>query len=129
MDRNMICCGYVSKMKLASVGPGATGMCVYKRVSPWEERRMLKIYSKDSCPYCDKAKNYLKKIGQDFVEVNVTNDLETKMWLKVQGHTTVPQIYYKDQLLVEGGYTGLSKMLPQDIEDKKSAINQQLFTN
>jgi len=90
---------------------------------------MLKIYSKDSCPYCDKAKNYLKKIGQDFVEVNVTNDLETKMWLKVQGHTTVPQIYYKDQLLVEGGYTGLSKMLPQDIEDKKSAINQQLFTN
>jgi glutaredoxin len=129
MDRNMICCGYVSKMTRASVGPGATGMCVYKTISPWEERRMLKIYSKDSCPYCDKAKNYLNQIGQDFVEVNVTNDLETKMWLKVQGHTTVPQIYYKDQLLVEGGYTGLSKMLPQDIEDKKSAINQQLFTN
>ena len=90
---------------------------------------MLTIYSKDMCPYCDGAKAYLKKIGQDFVEVNVTHDMEKKLWLKSQGHTTVPQIYYKDQVLVEGGFTGLSKMLPQDIEDRKSAINQQLFTS
>lgn len=90
---------------------------------------MITIYSKDLCPYCDGAKAYLTKIGQEYEEINVTNDMDKKLWLKEQGHRTVPQIYYKDQLFVEGGYTGLSNMLPQDIEDRKSVINKQLLTD
>ena len=87
---------------------------------------MLTIYSKDLCPYCDGAKAYLKKIGEPYKEINVTNDMDTKLWLKDQGHKTVPQIYYKGQLFVEGGYTGLSKMLPQDIEDRKRVITESI---
>lgn len=85
---------------------------------------MLTIYSKDMCPYCDGAKAYLKKVGQAYEEINVTYDIEKKLWLKEQGHKTVPQIYYKDQLFVEGGYTALSKMLPADIEDRKRVITE-----
>lgn len=87
---------------------------------------MLTIYSKDLCPYCDGAKAYLNKIGQEYIEVNVTRDQDLKLWLKEQGHNTVPQIYYHDQLLVEGGFAGLSKMLPADIEERKRVIDESL---
>jgi len=87
---------------------------------------MITIYSKDFCPYCDGAKAYLDKIGEEYIEVNVTNDQDLKLWLKEQGHKTVPQIYFQDQLFVEGGYTGLSNMLPNDIEERKRVINESL---
>lgn len=87
---------------------------------------MLTIYSKDLCPYCDGAKVYLKKIGEQYEEINVTHDMDLKLWLKKQGHKTVPQIYYLGQLFVEGGYTGLSNMLPQDIEDRKRVITESI---
>jgi glutaredoxin len=87
---------------------------------------MITIYSKDMCPYCDGAKGYLNKIGQEYIEVNVTHDMDLKLWLKEQGHKTVPQIYYQGQLFVEGGFEGLSKMLPNDIEERKRVINESL---
>lgn len=90
---------------------------------------MITIYSKSYCPYCDGAKAYLTKVGVEHEVIDVTDDMEKKLWLKEQGHRTVPQIYYKGQLLVEGGYDGLSKLLPTDIEERKRAINEQLHSN
>ena len=73
-----------------------------------------------------RTKVTMKKVGQEYEEINVTNDMDLKLWLKDQGHKTVPQIYYKGQLFVEGGYNALSKMLPQDIEDRKRVITESI---
>jgi len=89
---------------------------------------MIIVYTKDLCPYCDGAKAYLNKIGEPFEAVNITNNPDLREWLINQGHKTLPQVYYKDKLLVEGGYTGLGALLPSDIESRKNAIDQSLLT-
>ena len=86
---------------------------------------MIIVYTKDFCPYCDGAKAYLKKLGEEYEEVNITRNPELREWMIAQGHKTVPQIYYRDKLLVEGGYTGLTQLHPSDIQEKKSVINQK----
>lgn len=36
---------------------------------------MIKIYTTDSCPWCVKAKNYLKSKNINFTELNVAEDM------------------------------------------------------
>lgn len=36
---------------------------------------MVKVYSTNTCPWCDKAKNYLKSKGIEFQELNVQEDM------------------------------------------------------
>ena len=36
---------------------------------------MVKVYSTNSCPWCVKAKNYLKSVGVSFEELNVQEDM------------------------------------------------------
>ena len=35
---------------------------------------MVKVYSINSCPWCDKVKKYLKSKQVDFTECNIEND-------------------------------------------------------
>jgi glutaredoxin len=53
---------------------------------------MLTVYSKDNCPFCDRAKNLLKLKGIRFQEVRVDLDAQAKQFIIEQGHRTVPQI-------------------------------------
>ncbi|MGL5380174.1 glutaredoxin domain-containing protein [Clostridium sp.] len=39
---------------------------------------MIKVYSTDACPWCVKAKNYLKSKDVVFEEVNVQDDMEAR---------------------------------------------------
>lgn len=39
---------------------------------------MVKVYSTNQCPWCVKAKNYLKSINVDFEEFNVSDDMEAR---------------------------------------------------
>lgn len=39
---------------------------------------MIKIYTTDSCPWCDKAKSYLKSQNLEFTELNVQDDMEAR---------------------------------------------------
>ena len=53
------------------------------------------IYSKNTCPYCVKAKGLLSRKGKQFKEINVeldTNALQ-EMLAKSGGKRTVPQIF------------------------------------
>ena len=70
---------------------------------------MLTIYSKNNCPFCDKAKYLLKSKGVEYVEVKIDQDPEARNFVMSEGHRTVPQIYKDGQLLVEGGFQGLAK--------------------
>ena len=36
---------------------------------------MIKVYSTNSCPWCVKAKNYLKSVNIEFEEFNVQEDM------------------------------------------------------
>lgn len=39
---------------------------------------MVKVYSTAVCPWCDKAKDYLKRKEVEFTQVNVQEDMEAR---------------------------------------------------
>lgn len=67
------------------------------------------IYSKDNCPWCDKAKEFFeskniqyteKKFGVDFIKEQLI-----ELMPEVPERLTVPQIWINDEYI--GGYTDL----------------------
>jgi glutaredoxin 3 len=79
---------------------------------------MLTVYSKNYCPFCDKAKHLLTTKGIDYQEIKIDEDHEAREWLLEQGHRTAPQIYYGTELFVEGGYQGLAKLSDEEIHQR-----------
>ncbi len=53
------------------------------------------IYSSEVCPYCVRAKDLLKRKGQSWVEINISQQPERRaeMVEKSGGRQTVPQIF------------------------------------
>ena len=85
---------------------------------------MITLYTKDHCPYCDGAKSFLKSWNEDFVEIDIMSNDNAREYLIQQGYKTVPQIYFEGKLLVEGGYTGLSKLSYDELQEKKRVIRE-----
>jgi glutaredoxin 3 len=81
---------------------------------------MLKVYSKDNCPFCLQAKAFLEKKGIDFEEVRVDQNPQAREFIVNAGHRTVPQIYQDGKLFVEGGFQGLSKLTEDQLKEKLS---------
>ena len=77
---------------------------------------MISLYSKPNCPYCDQAKAWLEKNEISYTVLDISQDPEAREFLVNSGHKSVPQIYLGSQLLVEGGFTGLSKRDPQQLK-------------
>ena len=84
---------------------------------------MLTVYSKNYCPFCDKAKHLLKTNGFAFEEIKIDEDSEARDWLISQGHRTAPQIYLGEQLFVEGGYQGLAKLSAEQIQERIGVLS------
>ncbi|NDB57134.1 glutaredoxin [bacterium] len=84
---------------------------------------MITLYTKDHCPYCDGAKALLKSWNEDFTEVDIMEE-GVRDFLIGEGHKTMPQIYYNGKLLVEGGYTGLSKVSYNELQEAKRVIRE-----
>ncbi|MDO4535555.1 MAG: glutaredoxin domain-containing protein [Clostridium perfringens] len=56
---------------------------------------MVKVYTTSTCPWCTKAKDYLKSLNIDFEELNVQSDMiaRDEMIKKTkQGHVPVLDI-------------------------------------
>jgi glutaredoxin len=83
---------------------------------------MLKIYTKNLCPYCDMAKAYLKRHDIPFEEMNIEEDSEAREFLLLRGHRTVPQIYHSGALFVEGGADALTKLSAQEIRERMGEL-------
>lgn len=67
------------------------------------------IYSKNYCPYCDRAKNLLKTKGVSFEEHNIENKPEEmKALMEKTGMRTVPQIFIDDKLI--GGFDDMNAL-------------------
>ena len=91
---------------------------------------MLTVYSKDLCPHCVHAKNYLTSKNINFREINIEQDPEAREFIINQGLRTMPQIFMDGKIFVEGGWAGLSKMTAEDIlseiELRNSLADQSL---
>lgn len=79
---------------------------------------MLTVYSKNNCPFCDKAKHLLTQKNIPFDVVNIDQDQDAREWLISQGHRTAPQLYIGENLFVEGGYQGLAKLSDDEIQQR-----------
>jgi glutaredoxin 3 len=65
----------------------------------------VKMYTKDNCPYCVKAKAYFAKKNIPVQEVKVGTDIARDDFITLTGMKTVPAIYLENKLI--GGYTDL----------------------
>ena len=69
----------------------------------------VKIYSKQVCPYCDRAKTLLKGKSIPYVEEMIDGKPEEYAKLKERtGHMTVPQIFIGEKFI--GGFSELSAL-------------------
>lgn len=62
----------------------------------------IEVYSKDWCPYCKKAKAFLKSKGLTFEEIDINEGDNYQVMQERTGNKTVPQIIINKQSL--GGY-------------------------
>lgn len=77
---------------------------------------MLKLYTKDVCPFCTTAKDYLINLEIQFEEVNVQQDQGAREFLINEGHRTVPQIYYGNHQYIPGGCSALLGLTKDEIQ-------------
>jgi glutaredoxin len=74
-----------------------------------ENNKKAIVWSKDYCPYCERAKSLLKFKGIEYEERNVTGGEWTREQLleAVPGARTVPQVFIDGKLI--GTYEHLKK--------------------
>ena len=73
----------------------------------------VKIYTKENCIWCDRAKGLLNAHSIDFDEVDLSNDIERLNFYKKIGDNvkTVPQVYIDEKRI--GGYPQLKDWLSE----------------
>jgi len=73
----------------------------------------VKIYTKDNCIWCDRAKGLLNAHSIDFNEVDLSNDNERQNFYNKLGANvkTVPQVYIDNKRI--GGYQQLKEWLDE----------------
>ena len=71
---------------------------------------MNKIYTTQTCPWCQRAKVLLDKEGIAFEEVDVTTDVALQQeMIEKSGRQSVPQIFFGETHI--GGYDDLVSYL------------------
>jgi len=69
----------------------------------------VRIYTKQNCPYCVRAKHLLGKKGVAYEEIDVEERDDLRLWLaEATGQRTVPQIFVGDRSL--GGYSDVEAL-------------------
>lgn len=62
---------------------------------------MVKVYSTPTCPWCSKAKSYLKSKNIDFEDLNVQDDLKAREeMLNLSKQSGVPVINIDGNIIV-----------------------------
>ena len=92
-------------------------------MTTYRSYKMLTVYSKNNCPFCEKAKHLLTTKGIEFKTVMIDEVPDAREWLIGQGHRSAPQIYLGDELFVEGGYQGLVKLSDEELFNKLGEVD------
>ncbi len=53
-----------------------------------------RLYTQNNCPYCTIMQNKLDSWGLKYETINISYNTDGKLFLKENGHRTVPQLYY-----------------------------------
>lgn len=88
---------------------------------------MITIYSKSNCPHCDDAKEYFNTNDIPFEAIDVSKDENALLFLKKNGHKTVPQFYVGNTLLIEGGNNALQKQHPTKIIEMTKELSSKIM--
>ena len=78
----------------------------------------IEIYTRNSCVFCDNAKNFFKSKNLSYIEYNVYDDpskLEV-MLKRSNGQKTMPQIFIDDNHI--GGFDNLTEIINNGIFKK-----------
>jgi glutaredoxin 3 len=78
---------------------------------------MITIYTRNACPFCDRAKALLESRGVEFKTINIEEHPEAREFLVDGGHRSVPQIFKGNQH-IPGGYQGLAGMSEEEFNTK-----------
>ncbi|NLN16277.1 MAG: glutaredoxin family protein [Firmicutes bacterium] len=63
--------------------------------------KKVTVYSTRTCPWCDRAKNYLRSKNVDFEELDVANDPEALgEMIRLSNQMGVPVITVDDEVIV-----------------------------
>jgi glutaredoxin 3 len=68
---------------------------------------MLTVYTKNHCPFCDRAKALLESKGVPYTTINIEEQPDAREILVDLGLRSVPQIFQGTTLL-PGGFQGLA---------------------
>ena len=79
------------------------------------EPKLYKIFTRDLCWYCDKAKELLNSYGLPYSEYNIESHPHARQELLdlVPGAKTVPQVFVGKKLI--GGYDQLRKYAEESL--------------
>ncbi len=76
------------------------------------EKHKVIVYSTDSCPWCHKAKDFLKEHNIEFEDVNVGKDQEkAKEMVEKSGQMGVPVIEIDGKIVVGFDETKIKELL------------------
>jgi glutaredoxin len=79
--------------------------------------KKYRIYSKDGCPWCVKAKNLLEKLNFNYEVIDLSNDIARVSFYESRAFPshlrTVPKVYevIDNKEILIGGYTDLAAKL------------------
>jgi glutaredoxin len=68
---------------------------------------MITVYSKNNCPFCDRATALLESKAIPFKIIKMEENNGAREFLMEQGLRSVPQIF-KNGILLPGGFQGLA---------------------
>jgi glutaredoxin len=68
---------------------------------------MITVYSKNNCPFCDRATALLESKDVPFKLIKMEENTGAREFLMEQGLRSVPQIF-KNGVLLPGGFQGLA---------------------
>ena len=83
----------------------------------------IEVYSKSSCPHCDRAKSLLNAKGVDYVEIDISDDeARTLEMIQRSRQRTVPQIFINDEAI--GGFSQLAQLNARGVLDRKLDLEE-----
>ncbi|WP_114575879.1 FAD-dependent oxidoreductase [Saliphagus sp. LR7] len=85
----------------------------------------VEIYTKEECPYCEKAKDLFDAKGIEYEEYNVTGDEERfeEMVERADGRKTAPEVFVDDELI--GGWDETSAIEETGELDERLGIETE----
>ncbi|MCK8818071.1 FAD-dependent oxidoreductase [Natroniella sulfidigena] len=91
---------------------------------PKNSQPKIEIYTLNWCPYCNKAKSFLKSKGFSFQEYDVEQpEVKEELLKRTDGVKAVPQIFIDDQLV--GGYDSMIEKKQQGELDRLLGVEAE----